>query len=288
MAAGAFAFSVMSAAVKLLGESLPLFEIVVLRGIVVTVLAGTAVYRSGHSFRPQQPGRVLQRAVFGFASLVCYFYSVIHLPLADATVIFFTHPVLTALGAAVALGEHMGWREGRLILVSLLGVVLVARPSFVFGAEAALDPFAVGTGIAGAVLAAGSWVTIRSIKQDPPLLIVFYFSLFTLVFAAPVMLLEMGVPSLADLALVVLAGVGTHLAQLWITWGLRLERAGRATAVGYIQIVFAAGLGWAVFSEVPDAWTWVGAAIIMLSTLRLVRLRPTVPLASPTAAPPLS
>lgn len=288
MAAGALAFSVMTAAVKLLGESLPLFEIVVLRGVVVTALAGVAVYRGGHSFLPREPGRVLQRAVFGFASLVCYFYSVIHLPLADATVIFFTHPVLTALGASLALGEHVGWREGRLIGMSLLGVVLVARPSFLFGAEAALDPVAVGTGIAGAVLAAGSWVTIRSIKQDPPLLIVFYFSLFTLIFAAPVMLLEMSVPSIADLALIVLAGVGTHLAQLWITWGLRLERAGRATAVGYIQIVFAAGLGWAVFREAPDLWTWLGAAVIIGATLRLVRLQPAVPLRPPVRSPPAS
>ena len=279
MAAGAFAFSVMTAVVKLAGRAIPLFEIIFVRSAVVMVLSGLAVRSAGHSFRPQQPLRVLQRALFGFATLTCYFYAVIHLPLADATVIYFLYPVLTALGAALVLREHMGLREVALVFVSLGGIVLVARPSFLFGAVDALDPLAVGVGLLAAVFSAGSWVTIRAIRHDPPLLVVFYFSVFTVGLATPIMLLDMIQITARDFALVCFAGVATHLAQLWMTWGLRLERAGRATAVGYVQIVFAALLGWALFGEIPDAWTWVGAAVIMLSTLRLMRLHST-----PTAA----
>jgi len=63
------------------------------------------------------------------------------------------------------------------------------------------------------------------------------------------------------------------VAQLWITWGLRLERAGRATSVSYVQIVFAAAWGWILFAEVPDGWTWLGALVIVASTTLLPSAR---------------
>jgi drug/metabolite transporter (DMT)-like permease len=276
MAASAFAFSVMTAAVKLAGRTVPLFELVAIRSFMVAVLSGVAVYRGGLSFRPRQPGRLAQRAAFGFATLSCYFYSIIHLPLADATVIYFTAPVLTALGAALTLGEHMGWREVVLVGVSLLGVVLVARPEFLFGGGSSLEPLAVGIGFAGAAFSAGSWITIRSIRHDPPLLVVFYFAAATVLLATPLMLPRLIEMRPVDVAIIAVAAVATHLGQLWSTWGFRLERAGRASAVGYLQIIFAAGWGWLLFREMPDAWTWVGAGVILAATLRLVRAPRTV------------
>jgi len=273
MVLGAFAFSAMTAAVKYAGAGVPLFQIVAFRTLVVTLLAGIWVRRGGHSFRPKEPGRVGLRALFGFATLSCYFYAVIHLPLADATVIYFIHPVLTAIAASVVLGEHMGWREVLLVGLSLLGVLLVARPGFLAPAGGGLAPLAVGVAVAAAVFSTGSWVTIRSIRHDPPILIVFYFSLVTVVLAIPLMVGEMVRPSAGQWAAIVVAGFATHVAQLSFTWGLRLERAGRATAVSYIQIVFAAFLGWAFFGELPDAWTWAGAAVIVGATLRLMRIQ---------------
>lgn len=274
MAGGALSFSVMSALLKLAGQTLPLFEIVTGRSLVVAVLSGVAVWRQGHSFVPTEAGRVVLRALLGFVALSCYFYSVIHLPLADATVIYFTNPVLTALVAAAVLREHMGSRELGWVLLSLLAVVAVARPSFLFGAERALDTTAVVLGLVSALFAAASYVTIRSIRNDPPLLVVFYFSSITVLLAAPIVAMSFTPPTSIELLVVLGVGVATHVGQLWITWAFRLERAGRASAVGYLQIVFAAGWGWLLFSEVPDAWTWVGAGVITLSTLRLARIPP--------------
>lgn len=274
MAGGALAFSVMSALLKLAGETLPLFEIVTGRSLVVAVLAGAAVHRQGHSFIPTEIRLVALRALFGFIALSCYFYSVIHLPLADATVIYFTNPVLTALVAAAVLRERMGMRELGWVLLSLVAVLVVARPSFLFGAERALDRTAVLLGLVSALFAAASYVTIRSIRDDPPLLVVFYFAVGTVVLGAPIMVLDFVAPTPFEILIVLAVGVATHLGQLWITWAFRLERAGRASAVGYLQIVFAAAWGWLLFSEVPDAWTWVGAAVITLSTLRLSKIPP--------------
>ena len=137
---------------------------------------------------------------------------------------------------------------------------------------------AIGTafvlGLISAFFAAASYVTIRSIRTDPPLLIVFYFSTITVLLGAPVVALGFIEPTLLEAVIVLGVGIATHLGQLAITWAFRLERAGRTSAVGYIQIVFAAGWGWLLFSEVPDAWTWIGAAAITFATLRISRIPP--------------
>jgi drug/metabolite transporter (DMT)-like permease len=274
MAAGAFSFSIMAALLKAAGDSLPLFEIVAGRSFVVALIAGFGVWRQGHSFMPREWRLVLLRAVVGFAALSCYFYSIIHLPLADATVIYFTNPVVTALAAAAVLGEHIGWKEAGLVSLSLLGVVAVGRPSFLFGSARAPDGTAVALGLVSACFAAASYLTLRRIREDPPLLVVFYFGAVTVLLCVPIVAGGWVRPSAVDVALFTGIGVATHVGQLCITWAFRMERAGAVSAVGYLQIVFAAFWGWLLFAEVPDRWTWLGAAVIMASTAGLARLHP--------------
>lgn len=274
MAAGAFSFSIMTALLKAAGTSLPLFEIVAGRSFVVSLIAGFGVWRQGHSFIPSEWRLVLLRALFGFVALSCYFYSIIHLPLADATVIYFTNPVLTALAAAAVLREHMGWKEIALVLLSLVGVLAVARPGFLFGAARALDATAVALGLVSALFAAASYVTIRGIRRDPPLLVVFYFATVTVLLCMPILAGGWAGVSAPDVLLLIGIGVATHVGQLCITWAFRLERAGAVSAVGYLQIVFAAAWGWLFFAETPDGWTWLGAAVILAATLGLTRLHP--------------
>ena len=74
-------------------------------------------------------------------------------------------------------------------------------------------------------------------------------------------------------SMLVAVGVTTFLGQTFITLGLQRERAGRATAVGYLQIVFATLWGAAFFGDIPAATTVVGAGVIVTSTLLLARLR---------------
>ena len=274
MAAGAFCFSVRSALLKAAGGTLPLFEIVAGRSLVVALLAGFTVARQGHSFVPVEWRLVLLRALLGFVALSCYFYSIIHLPLADATVIYFTNPVITALVAAVVLREHMGWREIAFVSLSLLGVVAVARPSFLFGSARALDATAAALGLVSAFFAAGSYVTIRGIREAPPVLVVFYFATITVLLCIPIVWGGWVDMTLRDVLLLIGIGVATHVGQVAITWAFRLERAGAVSAVGYLQIVFAALWGWLLFAEVPDGWTWIGAGVIVVATLGISRLHP--------------
>jgi len=141
---GALFFSLMSACAKLAGGRLSSQEIVFFRAIVVTGITYYALRRRGVSPWGPNQGLLLLRGLFGYAALSCFLWAVIRLPLADATVIHFTNPVWTALLAAVFIGEVLrGW-EAILAIVALGGVVIVARPGFLFGDVSGLDPLAVG------------------------------------------------------------------------------------------------------------------------------------------------
>ena len=228
MAVAAFSFSAMSALAKVAGGSVPLFEIVLARSVVMAVFSGASLLRSGESFRGVDTGLLFVRGLLGFGALSCFYYAVVHLPLADATVIHFMNPVLTALVAAAVLGEHMGVAETLLVLGSMTGVVLVARPSFLFGSADALDPVAVGAALAGAFLAAGAYVTVRRLRKEAPMRIVFWFSAVSTVLAFPLVLRNPVLPSFGTLLVLLGVGLTTHVGQVLITYGYRLERAGRA------------------------------------------------------------
>ncbi len=275
MAAGALAFSVMSLLVKMVGARIPTMEVVLARSVVLLVLARAALLRRGASPWGNNRRLLLLRGVLGFTALTCFYYAVIHLPLADATVIQYTNPVFTALLAAVVLSEALRAREVVLALASLGGVVLLARPAFLFGGGAeALDPLATGIALTGAVFSAAAYVTVRRLgKDEDAMVIVFWFALVSVIGALPATLPVAVLPTRREWLLLLAVGVTTHLGQVFLTWGLQRERAGRAMAVGYLQIVFAGIWGFLFFAEVPDRWGVAGALVIVGSTYLVARSR---------------
>ena len=277
MAAGALFFSAMSALVKLAGAHIPVMEIVLARSLVVGFIASVSL---AHDRVPladllgKERGLLVLRGLLGFAALTCVYEAVVRLPLADATVIQFTSPVFTAVIAAAVLGERLGWKEYALVTLGLGGVVLVARPTALFGAGAALDPVGVGIATAGAVLSAGAYVSVRRLRAERPMVIVLWFAVISALLSGPLVMRDPVWPDWRGAGVLFGVGVTTYLGQISITWGLRLERAGRALSVGYLQILFAATWGWLLFSEVPDLWVAAGAGIILGSTILMVRIHP--------------
>lgn len=272
MIAGAFFFSLMSLGVKTAGQRIPSQEIVLVRGILNVLITYAMLRRAGVYIWGSRPGVLLLRGLLGFAALSCFYYALVHLPLADATVLQYTNPVWTALLAGWLLGERVRPREAALVLASLLGVVLIARPSFVFGGVPRLDLLAVAVALAGSMFSASAYITIRKLgRTEHPLVIVFYFTLVTVPAAIPGVLLAAVWPTPFEWGVLLAIGLSAQAGQVYLTRGLQLEPAGRATAVGYLQIVFAAAWGAAFFLEMPDAWTVAGAAVILASTLILVR-----------------
>jgi drug/metabolite transporter (DMT)-like permease len=277
---GALSFSLMSACAKLAGEGLPSQEIVFFRAVVVTGLTYAALMARGVSPWGPKRGLLLLRGILGYSALSCFLWSVIRLPLAEATVIHFTNPVWTALLAVFFLGEVLrGW-EVILAAVALAGVVLVARPGFLFGDVSGLDSLAVGAAMAGALLSAGAYVAAKKLtRTHEPLVIVFAFGFVSLVGSAPPTAAAFVMPNGLEWLILLGVGLGAQGGQVYVTKALQVEKAGRVMAVGYLQIVFAAGWGLLLFREVPDIWTALGAAIIIGSTFLMARVHPV---ATPT------
>ncbi len=273
MLLGVFFFSVMGVLAKLAGERLPTAEIVFARAVVTLAMSAFALRSVGSAAFGTARGLLVARGLYGFVALSCLFYSVTHLPLADATALQFTNPILTALLAVPMLGERLGRSAIAGSVLSLVGVVLVARPSFVFGAADALDPVAVAIAVVGAAFSALAYVTVRRLgTSEDPRVVVFYFALVAL--PGSLALLALGTPVVPrgiEWALLVGVGVFAQLGQVQLTNGLRLEAAGRASSANYTQILFAYAFGVFVFDEEPSLLGVAGALLIVAGTWLVAR-----------------
>lgn len=276
MALGALWFSVMSLGVKLAGQRLPSMQIVFVRAAITLALSYWLVRRAGLRLPGNRPGMLFVRGLLGSIALACFYYSLVHLPLADATVIQYTNPVFTAVLAVWVLGERMPARAIVLVATSLAGVLMVARPGFLGGAAEPVNPVYVGIALLGALASAAAYVTVRRLRGlDHPLVVVLYFPLVTVPLSFPFVITGWTWPTPWEWAVLLGIGASTQAGQVYMTRGLQLETAGRATSVGYLQIVFAAIWGMLLFGEVPDAWSVAGAAVIIISTLVMARTRDT-------------
>lgn len=279
MIGSAFCFSLMSLFVKLVGQTLPSQDIVLVRGIVTLILSYAALRSAGIAVAGNRKGLLALRGLLGFGAVSAFFYAVIHLPLADATVIHYTNPAFTAIIAALFLAEPVRAREAACLVASLAGVLLIARPTFLFGGtSASLDPGGVLAALAGAILSAGAYVTIRLLSRtEHALVIVLWFGVVSTLGAAPATAAGFELPTGWVWAGLVGVGLTTHAGQVLLTRGLALEPAGRAMMVSYVQIVFAALWGIVFFGERPDIRVAAGAALIVGSTFALRRRRRPLP-----------
>ncbi len=284
MLASAFFFSLMSFFVKLAGERLPSQEIVVARSVASLVLSWVALRKAGVSPWGWKPGGLVLRGLLGTAALSCFYYALTELPIALVTVLHYLNPPLAALLAWIFLRERSGPLLFLALLASFAGTVLVAQPTLIFGGEERAT-WPLLAAIAGAVFSAAAYVSVRKLAaREPPLVIVFYFPLVALPITVPTLAFEALWPTPIEWLILLGVGVTTQLGQVHLTKGLAAEATGRATAISYAQVLFAALWGMLWFGELPDAWMAAGAALILLGTLLAARPAGRVGAAASTSA----
>jgi drug/metabolite transporter (DMT)-like permease len=273
MLASALAFSIMSVIVKQAGQRLPSQEIVLGRAIVSLILSYWLLRRAGINVWGQNRRLLIMRGILGFIALNGFYYSVTHLPIAEATVIQYLHPIFTAFLAAFFLAERFGKNLMASSILSLAGVTLVTRPAFLFGFTANnLNPMAVMVAIGGALFSAAAYVVVRRLSySEHPLVIVFYFPLVAVPATIPTVIPAVVWPNTWEWLLLLGVGITTQIGQVCLTRGLQYEPAGRATAISYMQVVFATILGILFYSEYPGPWTLVGSLLILAGTLTVAR-----------------
>jgi drug/metabolite transporter (DMT)-like permease len=269
MVVGAFWFSVMSALVKLAGQRLPTMEIVFLRAVGTLALSYAVVRRAG--IRPVLGTHrrvLLRRGMLGAAALMCFIFSITHLPLAESTLIQYTNPIFAILVASLFYREHAGVSELVALAGSIVGVLLVTRPAFLFGGAASGTPIAwVGIALLGAAFSGAAYATIRQMPAERVEVVVMYLPLIAVPMSLPFAFGSWVWPELSGWALIAAISVTTQLGQMGITRGLQLEKTARATMAGYTQILFAVCWGMLFFNERLSVLSVVGAAIVLASTI---------------------
>ena len=284
MLLSALAFSLMVVGVKQVGDRLPIAEVVLARALVSLALSYGMARRIGVNPWGRQRGLLLLRGLVGSAALFCVYAAVVHLPLAAATVLQYLYPTFTALLAWLLLGERLGRRVLVAMGLGWLGVLLVAQPT----ASAALPATWVLVAVAGALLTAVAYVSVRRLAEsEHPAVIIFYFPLVAVPMSLPLVLLEPVLPTPGELPWLVAVGVFTQVGQVGLTRALTLLPAARATAISYVQVGFAALWGWWIFGESINLPTAIGAVLILIATLICLGQAPRVAIAEESTQPPL-
>lgn len=253
-------------------------------------LSAMLLVREGKgTLRPPLPWMQLVRGAAVALATVSFFSAIFAMPLAAATAITFTSPMLTALLAAVLLGEPARRETWIACIVAFAGVLIVLRPNFVEAGWAALLPLASAVGMS-VLMIANRFVAGRASSLAMQAYIAVAATAFlgvaTLVFAHFVPeRFALSAPHWSVIARCALVACTASTAH-WLIY-LGTARAGAATVapMTYVQLLVATLLGWLVFGNHPDALTLLGAMVIVGAGLYLWRAGRAMPPAEPEGTP---
>lgn len=254
-----FFFSTMDATAKALMERYAPMQVVWARYAgMMTVVAILLAPRLGPLLRTRHLGLQLLRSGFLFAATLCFFTAISHMDIAAATAVMQVHPVILTLGAAVLLREPLGPRRLFGIAAALVGALIVIRPGSDIFTLTALLP------LLGGVFYASYALTTRFLGRDEPILTSFLYTAIIGTLVASMLTVPVwSIPGPTDAAMFLGLGAIGAAGQFLLIRSLTLAEAGAVAPFGYAGVVFATCWGVFAFGEVPDAWTILGALVIV-------------------------
>ncbi|POF60413.1 EamA family transporter, partial [Vibrio vulnificus] len=269
MILSALGFALMSASVKYVSvHGIPLFEIVAARALVSLIISYLDVKRKGISVWGNNKRWLFARGAVGTLALMCVYYAVTALPLAEATILQYVHPVFTALLAVLFLKERVQPATLVCITLCLLGVFTMVYPSFNASGVGELPMLSVGIALLGAFGSSIAYVIVRKLSRtEDSSVIIFYFPLVALPVSAMLIGDDFVMPDITLILILILVGIFTQVGQFGLTKAMQTQTAGNASAYSYVQIVFSALLGVVLFNEVPSIWTLLGGSLIVTGAL---------------------
>lgn len=259
------AFNLMNAVIRHLSAEIHPFEIAFFRNIFGLVALSPFFFRHGFGvLRTQHIGLHMGRALINVVSMMCFFYALSITPLAEVASMGFTLPIFVTIFAAIFLKERLKARRILALAIGLLGALIIVRPGVDAMQTGPLIVLA-GTAIWGLAL----MIIKVMARTDTAVCITAWASIMLAVLSLAPALMFWNPPDLTQYAwLAVIGGLGTTGA-LAVAQALKLADASALMPYDFVKLVWAAIIGFIVFAEVPSAWTWVGAAVIFLSTLYL-------------------
>lgn len=283
MLLSAFGFAAMAVCVKLaFARGIPVLEIVVARSLVSVVLSYLDIRRKRLPVFGTHKGLLIARGAVGAVALMAVYYAITVLPLAEATIIQYLHPMFVAVLALLFLGERFNLGVVACVVLSFAGLILVAEPAWLSAlfssqaqtaaagaASAGLDLMGVFIAVLGAFGSAIAYVLVRKLSAlEDSSVIILYFPMI----AFPLSLILLGSdfvwpPDLLTWVLLLLVGVFTQVGQIGLTKAMQTETAARATGFSYVQVLFAVVFGFFFFDEVPSGAALLGTVLIMAGAM---------------------
>lgn len=253
--------------VKLASESLPLGEVMFLRGVATVLIITAIVFMQGHQrhLRLVRHRGVFWRTVGEVVASILFLTALTHLPLPNATIIMQAAPlVITAIGA-LFLGHIVHWRRWTAIAIGFIGVVIVMRPGFEgFNAYSLLALSAV-------LFVALRDLSTRTIPRTIPTVLIVAVACVTVMLAGAGMGLVLGeawqTPDIGEALLMIGAASCLIVGYWFVTLSMRTGDPAINAEFRYSVIVWATLYGFLIWGDRPDLLTWTGTAIIILSGL---------------------
>ncbi|ABI56518.1 DMT family transporter [Alkalilimnicola ehrlichii MLHE-1] len=267
----------MAATIKAASAELPSEMLVFFRNLFGLLLLLPLLVRGGRrGLATRVPHLHLLRGLAGVGAMYCFFWTIAHMPLAEALLVKLSAPFFLPLIAWLWLRETLSGRTVLAIAVGFLGVYFILQPNGAMQG-AALQVGAVG--LAGAALAALAKVTIRRMgPEESSRRVVFWFGVTATTVSALPLPWVWQTPTGQTLVLLVVLGACATSAQLLLTRAFAIAPSGRLGPFTYISVVFGSLYGWWIWGELLGPMTLLGMALVIgAGLLNLTLRRPAAP-----------
>lgn len=256
----ALCFTFMNTFVRLAGD-LPSMQKSFFRNFVALIFAAMVLKKSGVGFslKKQDLKLLILRSTFGTIGILCNFYAIDRLVLADASMLNKMSPFFAILFSFLLLNERVDWIQAVSVMGAFIGSLFIIKPSF---SNASLIPSMAG--FLGGMAAGAAYTFVRMLGQrgvKGPF-IVFFFSGFSCLVTLPMLIMDFHTMTALQIVYLLLAGISATGGQFAITSAYFYAPAKEISVYDYSQIVFAAIFGFLLFSQVPDIYSILGYFII--------------------------
>jgi len=259
MIISSFAFSLMHLCVKALPH-IPVFELVFFRSIVSLIISYIALRKKSVPVLGNNRKVLLARGMFGVTALTLFFITLQNIPLAGAVTIQYLSPIFTALFAVWILKEKMQNKQWLFFGLAFLGVFLLKG----FDISGQISYEFVGIGLVSACFSGLAYNCIRLLRTtEHPLVVVFYFPLVATPIMGVLSFFQWVPPQGIDWLYLVLLGVITQVAQIYMTKGIQSDLAGNIMTYKYIGVLFAFTYGYFFFGETYSLMSLFGIFLLL-------------------------
>ena len=247
--------------VRLLSSDMHPFMIVFFRNLFGLVAVMPLLLRAGiGSLKTQHPKLHLIRAGVGVVAMLGWFYALSKVPIANATALSFSTTIFATVSAWLFLGEQLRWRRSAAIVVGLIGVYVVLRPSAegfnIYALLVLLTSIAWGLSLT---------IVKHLSKTETPTSIVSWMGITLVILSFWPALTVWQTPTTEQLLWLFLVGALATAGHLLMTTSIQMADTSLIMSVDFTRLIWTALIGAYFFNEVLDAWTFVGASIIFLA-----------------------